>query len=301
MTRREILKHLGFAGTISALSAFATNAGERLRRAIPGTEELLPCVGLGTWRTFDVGPGESERSPLLHVLRNFVRKEARIVDTSPMYGKSQKVLGELSDTLSIDSDLFLATKVWTSGETEGKDQMENSMKLLKRKKIDLLQIHNLVDWQTQLKTLRAWRDQGRIRYIGITHYIDGMHSTMETILKSNPIDFIQVNYSLGTRNAERRLLPVAADYGKAVIINRPFEEGALFDRMKNIPFPEWARQEINCQSWAQLFLKFILSNSAVTCTIPATSNPLHLLENVEAATTLLPDEKQRQKMIALLR
>jgi diketogulonate reductase-like aldo/keto reductase len=300
MTRREILKHLGFAGAASAFSAFAANADKRLKRAIPGTEELLPCVGLGTWRTFDVGPEESERSPLSDVLRNLVRKEGRVVDTSPMYGKSQEVLGELSETLSIGSDLFLATKVWTSGETAGKEQIENSMNLLRRKKIDLLQIHNLVDWQTHLKTLREWKDQGRARYIGITHYIEGMHPNMETILKNNPIDFIQVNYSLGTRNADKRLLPAAADYGKAVIINRPFEEGALFDRVKNITFPEWARQELNCNSWAQLFLKFILSNPSVTCTIPATSNPVHLLENVEAATTLLPDEKQRQKMIALL-
>jgi diketogulonate reductase-like aldo/keto reductase len=218
------------------------------------------------------------------------------VDSSPMYGSSEKVVGDLSTLENLNEKLFMATKVWTTGKQEGIRQMENSFSLLRRRKMDLMQIHNLVDWKTHIKTLREWKESGKIRYIGLTHYTDSAHPTLESIITAEPIDFIQINYSLRDRNAEKSLLPTAREKEVAVLINRPFEEGALFNLVKGKALPEWAAS-FDCNSWGQFFLKFILANQAVTCVIPGTSKPKHLLDNLEAGQGKLPDEKQREQMI----
>lgn len=300
MNRRESLKKLTLAGmAISASPLLSFPMNQIKHRIIPSTKESLPMVGLGTWQTFDVGADSSEREPLKEVLKMLVSQGGSVIDSSPMYGNSESVVGELSSELDINKKLFIATKVWTSGKENGIRQMEDSFKLLRRDQIDLLQIHNLVDWQTHLSTLREWKDQGRIRYIGLTHYTDSAHGTIESIISKNQIDFIQINYSVNRRNAEKRLLPLAADRNVAVFINRPFEEGALFNKVKGKQLPEWAK-EFDCKSWGQLFLKFILSNPHVTCIIPGTSKVKHLMDNLGAAVGKLPDEKQRQQIIDTL-
>ena len=269
------------------------------KRKIPSSSEQLPCIGVGTWQTFDVGNSASQRDPLKEVLINLIKNHGSVIDSSPMYGASEKVVGELSHGLNLNDKLFIATKVWTSGEREGINQMNNSFSLLKRTKIDLMQIHNLVDWQTHLKTLRKWKEEGKIRYIGLTHYTDSSHDTLISVIKNNPVDFVQVNYNLLDRHAEEKLLPFAQEKNVAVLINRPFEEGALFSRAKGKQLPEWV-SEFDCTSWAQLFLKFILSNQAVTCVIPGTSKVTHLLDNLQAGSGRLPNADHKKKMIELI-
>jgi diketogulonate reductase-like aldo/keto reductase len=274
-------------------------AAAMLKRKIPSSGELLPAIGLGTWQTFDVGNAAAEREPLKEVLKTLIDKGATVVDSSPMYGSSEKVVGDLSTELNLNAKLFIATKVWTNGKDEGIAQMNRSFNLLQRKKVDLMQIHNLVDWQIHLKTLRDWKEQGRIRYLGITHYTESAYSKIEDILKNNPIDFLQINYSMLSRTAEERLFPLAKEKGVAIIINQPFEEGALFQRVKGKALPAWA-SEFDCNSWGQFFLKFILSNSAVTCVIPGTSKPHHMADNAGAGFGKLPDENQRQQMLRFI-
>jgi diketogulonate reductase-like aldo/keto reductase len=208
-------------------------------------------------------------------------------------------VGDLSTEIGLNDKLFIATKVWTSGEADGIQQMNNSFSLLRRKKIDLMQIHNLVDWQTHIKTLRKWKDEGRIRYLGVTHYTESAYSTLEQILKTTQLDFLQINYSLLSRKAEERLFPLAREKKVAVIINQPFEEGALFGRVKGKSLPAWAK-EFDCNSWGQFFLKFILSNDAVTCVIPGTSKPHHMLDNLGAGFGKLPTVEHRKQMIELI-
>jgi diketogulonate reductase-like aldo/keto reductase len=266
-----------------------------LKRAIPASDEKIPAVGLGTWQTFDAGEGEAERAPLKLVLKTLVENGGRVVDSSPMYGNSERVVGDLSTDLKINSQLFVATKVWTRGKEAGIQQMNNSFALLKRKKIDLMQIHNLVDWEVHYKTLRQWKDEGKIRYVGITHYTEGAYGSIEQILKTTPIDFLQINYSMLSRKAEERLFPLAQEKKVAVIINQPFEEGALFSRVKGKTLPEWAK-EFDCNSWGQFFLKFILAQPAVTCVIPGTSKAHHMLDNLHAAYGKLPSESQLLQM-----
>lgn len=271
-----------------------------LQRIIPSTGERLPSIGVGTWQTFNVGSSDAERKPLRDVLQKMIELGSKVIDSSPMYGTSEAVVGDLSTQAGLNEKLFIATKVWTTGQLEGINQMNQSFIFMKRKKIDLMQVHNLVDWQTHLKTLLKWKEEGRIRYIGITHYTDSTHATLADIIKNNPIDFVQVNYNLLDWNAEKVLLPAAIEKKVAVIINRPFEEGALFRRVSGKELPEWA-SEFDCKSWAQFFLKFILSHPAVTCAIPGTSKVTHLVDNLGAATGRLPDEAQRNKMKDLLR
>jgi diketogulonate reductase-like aldo/keto reductase len=266
-----------------------------LQRIIPSTGEKLPAVGVGTWQTFNVGQSEADRRPLKEVLQKMIELGATMIDSSPMYGNSEAVVGDLSTEVQVNDKLFIATKVWTTGMAEGINQMNESFIFLKRKKIDLMQVHNLVDWQTHLKTLRKWKEEGKIRYIGITHYTDSSHGTLAEIIRNNPIDFVQVNYNLLDWNAENVLFPTAVDRKVAVIVNRPFEEGALFRRVAGKELPEWA-SEFDCKSWAQFFLKFILSHPAVTCAIPGTSKISHLVDNLGAATGKLPDESQRNRM-----
>ncbi len=270
-----------------------------LKRVIHSSGEKIPAVGLGTWQTFDAGISPEERDPLRNVLKKLVERGGSVIDSSPMYGRSEQVVGDLSAELKLNDKLFLATKVWTTGEQEGIRQMNNSFSLLKRKTIDLMQIHNLVDWKIHLKTLNLWKEQGKIRYIGITHYTEGAYLSMEDIMKKHKLDFIQLNYSLASRRAEERLLPLALEKNIAVVVNQPFEEGSLFRMVKGKDLPEWSR-EFDCTSWAQFFLKFILSHPAVTCVIPGTSKPNHMADNIAAAFGKLPSDQQREQMIKFI-
>jgi diketogulonate reductase-like aldo/keto reductase len=251
------------------------------RRPIPRTKEPIPVIGLGTSGTFDVELDAEARQRIGRVLTRFHESGGRVVDTSPMYGRSEAVVGTLAAEARIAGDLFIATKVWTRGRDEGIRQMEASSRLLKRDRIDLMQVHNLIDTTTHLATLDAWKKEGRVRYTGITHYVPSAFDDLERVMREHKPDFVQLCYSVGRREAETRLLPLAADLGIAVLVNRPFEDGGLFRAVKGKPLPPWAA-EAGCASWSQLFLKFILAQPAVTCVIPATGNPSHLEDNVAA-------------------
>lgn len=268
-----------------------------LTRKIPATGESLPVIGLGTYHAFDVGDSPSEREPLGEVLRTFAEMGGKLVDSSPMYGRSEEVVGEIAASLGLRPKLFLATKVWTSGRQAGLGQMEASLEKLRAGSLDLMQVHNLVDAETHLDTLREWKAEGRIRYIGVTHYKAAGHGEVAKIMASQPLDFIQINYSAGEREAEDRLLPMALERGVAVIANRPFAGGDLFRRLARRPLPEWAA-EIDCRSWAQLMLKYAVSHPAVTCAIPGTSKPAHLRDNMDAGYGPLPDAGLRARIAA---
>ena len=269
-------------------------------RPIPRTGEQLPAVGLGTWQTFDVGVNAPERAELTEVLKGFAAQGGRVVDSSPMYGQAERVVGDLTADLGVRGKLFFATKVWTSGREAGIRQMESSFKLMRAGTMDLMQVHNLLDVNTHARTLREWKAAGRIRYAGITHYHAGAHADLERLLRTREWDFAQFNYSLAEPEAEARLLPACAEMGVAVIVNRPFAEGALFRRVKGRDLPAWA-EEIDCASWAQFFLKWIVSHPAVTCAIPGTSRVAHLQDNLKAATGRLPDAAMRKRMAEYLR
>ena len=272
--------------------------GGAIVRAIPSSGETLPVIGLGTWQTFDVGTG-AERASRQQVLQRFAELGGRVVDSSPMYGRAEAVVGELAAELGLRDRLFLATKVWTRGREAGVAQMEASRRHLGAKVVDLMQVHNLVDWRTHLTTLRDWKQAGRIRYLGVTHYTASAHGELESVIRTEPLDFVQLNYSLAERDAERRLLPLAADRGVAVLVNRPFAEGGLFRRVRGRAVPPWAA-EIGCRTWAQLFLKWIVAQPAVTCVIPATSRREHLEDNMQAGLDPLPDAPTRQRIAKLL-
>jgi aryl-alcohol dehydrogenase-like predicted oxidoreductase len=276
-----------------------TTMSTMLTRPIPRTGEALPVIGLGTWQTFDVGEDEAERAPCREVLSAFLAAGGRVVDSSPMYGRAETVTGDLVADLGKVGTPFLATKVWTRGKDRGIDEMRRSMTRMRTERMDLMQVHNLVDWKTHLPVLRAWKEAGTIRYLGVTHYDHGAFDELEAILRDEALDFIQLPYNLADRTAEKRLLPAARDTGTAVLVMRPFAEGALFDRVKGKALPAWAA-DFDCASWAQFFLKFLLGHPAVSCPIPATSKPKHLADNVAAGTGRLPDEATRQKMAALL-
>jgi diketogulonate reductase-like aldo/keto reductase len=250
---------------------------------------------VGTWQTFDVGNDAAARAPLREVLSVLAKAGGRTVDSSPMYGSSESVTGALVAEIGLRDKLFMATKVWTSGRSEGIRQMEQSFDRLRVKRMDLMQIHNLVDVATHTRTLQEWKQNARVRYIGITHYASSAYAEVERRLKSTPYDFLQINYSLGERDSALRVLPLAQDRKVAVIVNRPFAEGALFRRTKGRPLPPWAA-ELGIRSWAQYFLKWILAHPAVTCVIPGTAKPEHMLDNVAAGSGPLPDEAQRRQM-----
>lgn len=297
ISRRGALKLIG-VGTAAAMGALigdAAGPAEAPRTAkIPSSGEALPVIGLGTWQTFDVGASDTERAPLGEVLTEFVRLGGRVVDCSPMYGQSESVLGDLAVQGGVRPKLFVATKVWTSGRDAGVRQMEQSIAKL-RGPVDLLQVHNLIDAATHLATLAEWKRAGRIRYLGVTHYTAGAHDDVARAIERWPLDFIQINYSVGEREAERRLLPLARERGVAVIANRPFAGGELFRRLQRQPLPPWAA-EASAVSWAQLLLKFVVSHPAITCAIPATSRLTHLRENLGAAFGPLPDAALRARI-----
>ena len=303
MTRSEFLKLAAAAASLCAaprLLAAEAPVTERMHtRPIPSTREALPVVGCGTWRTFDVGPTANDRAPLVDVLQILFASGGSVIDSSPMYGAAESAVGDVLATMRARDRAFIATKVWTTGRESGIAQMKRSMELLRTERIDLLQVHNLVDWQTQLATLRAWKKEGRIRYLGITHYTPSAYGELESVMRAETPDFVQLDYALNDRVAEERLLPFAQDRGIAVIVNRPFGGGGLLASMQGRPLPVWAA-DIGCTSWAQVLLKFVLANPAVTCVIPGTGRPEHMKDNVRAGFGSYPDAALRAKMVATL-
>jgi len=257
-------------------------------RMIPSSGQPLPVIGCGTWLGFDVGRRPLEIDQRGKVLDALFDAGGSVIDSSPMYGSAEEVVGELLGRRTEREQAFIATKVWTTGKRAGIEQMERSMRLLQRKQIDLMQVHNLVDWQTHLATLREWKAQKRISYIGVTHYTESGYAELENVMESEPLDFVQFNYSAAARSAEQRLLPLAAQRGLAVLVNLPLGGGKLLKSLSTKPLPKWAR-EIGCESWNQVLLKFALSHPAVTCAIPGTSRPDHMRENAEAGEGDLPE------------
>lgn len=267
-------------------------------RIIPSTGEPLSVVGLGTWKRFDVAP-TGDLHPQIQVLKTLHAAGGRLIDCSPMYGQAEEVVGKTTLASGLAQNFFYATKVWTTGKAEGIRQMEDSFKKMQVQVMDLMQIHNLVDWKTHLQTLRQWKEKGRIRYIGITHYLDEHHTELENIIRSEKIDFVQFNYSVTNRHAEQRLLPACADHGVATLINRPFGTGSLFGMVASTPLPSWIA-EAGIRSWSQFFLKYLLGHPAVTCVIPATANPVHMQENASAGEEPVVDERLRKQMAAFI-
>ena len=267
-----------------------------LTRPIPVSGEEIPVIGLGTWQTFDVGPNARERATLQEVLDALAASGGRpMVDTSPMYGNAETVLGDLMAARALHPSLFVATKVWTSGREAGIRQMESSLQKLRTERVDLMQVHNLVDVEAHLDTLQGWQRDGRVRYVGVTHYTASAHDALARVISSHNVDFVQLNYSVGEPEAERRLLPLCQGRGIAVIVNRPFGGGGLVRRLSSRPLPDWAA-EIGCTSWGQLLLKWVVAHPAVTCVIPATSKPAHLQEDLAAGDGPLPDEDLRARI-----
>jgi aryl-alcohol dehydrogenase-like predicted oxidoreductase len=266
-----------------------------LTRAIPQSQEALPVVGFGTWQTFDIGTDAQEFERRKEVLAVLFGAGGKLIDSSPMYGSAEAVVGRLLREMQAHDKAFLATKVWTRGQASGVNQMQASLANLQTRSIDLMQIHNLVDWKTHLRTLRAWKEQKRFRYIGITHYTVPELDSLADIIRDERLDFVQFGYSLNVRAAETRLLPLAAERGVAVIANQPFDSGSLFAKVRGKSLPSWA-SEFDCASWGQFFLKYILSHAAVTCVIPGTAKPEHARDNVAAGFGRLPEAAERQRM-----
>lgn len=293
MRRREFL--LAAAASPLLLRSAMAAPAKMITRKIPRSGEALPVIGMGTWQTFDT----DDTASLKPVMRTFVDGGAKLVDSSPMYGRAETAVGEVGGPLR--DKLFLATKVWTSGREAGEKQMAESMRRMKAgATLDLMQIHNLLDWQTHLATMRKWKADGKFRYLGITHYQLGAFPEMERILRTEKLDFVQLPYSIGVREAEKRLLQAAADTGTAVIVMRPFEAGALFGKIRSQPLPAFAA-EFDARTWAQFFLKYILAHPAVTCAIPATNKAEHMADDLSAGVGKLPDAAQRRKMIEWLK
>ncbi|MCX7155160.1 MAG: aldo/keto reductase [Rhodocyclales bacterium] len=293
-SRRRFLHHslaLSGLGMMPSLACAATPAS----RVIPADGRRLAVVGLGTWQTFDVGTDAAARDNLGRLLSRFVELGGELIDSSPMYGSAESVVGDLAGARKLRDRLFLATKVWTSGRDAGIAQMEESLRRLKSPRIELMQIHNLKDWKLHLPVLRAWKAEGRIRHIGITHFSPGAYAEIEDILRTEPLDFLQINYSLAEQESARHLLPLAAARGVAVIANRPFAEGALFGRVKDRTLPA-AAADHGCRSWAQLFLRWILAHPAVTCAIPASNRIEHLEDNMAAGMGALPGFEEQKAL-----
>jgi aryl-alcohol dehydrogenase-like predicted oxidoreductase len=292
--RRDFLKLAGAAALAGSLPTGAA-APAMHTRPIPSSSEALPVIGLGTAHQFDVPSDPESLGPLRQVLETLIGQGARVVDTSPMYGRAEAVLGHLLEAQKLHDRTFLATKVWTRGLQDGISQMKASLALLRTDSVDLMQVHNLIDWRTHMDTLRAWKEQGTIRYTGMTHYRTDAFGELGEAMRAARPDFVQLNYSILTPDAEERLLPLARDLGVAVLVNLPYERGEVFKRVQGKALPPVAA-ELGCASWGQFFLKWILGNPAVTCVIPGTSRPTHALDNAGAGFGPLPDEAQRAEM-----
>jgi len=298
ITRRYFLQGLGVMSAGLALMPKTTfgQTRQQITRAIPSSGERIPVIGMGTSRTFDVGNDPTARSQLQEVLQAFFDNGGALIDSSPMYGNAESVVGDLLKNVRNKDALFAATKVWTYGKQSGIDQMQESMQHMGVGVMDLMQIHNLRDWKIHLPTLRQWKQEGKIRYIGITTSHGRSHSDLMQIMRTEELDFVQFTYNIGNRAVEDSLLPLAADRGIATLVNRPFQRGALFRDVKGKALPEWAK-EFDCQSWGQFFLKFTVSHPAVTCAIPATSKAHHMADNMAAGFGRLPDAEMRNRMI----
>lgn len=296
--RRLFLKQLAGLGTAILLKPVGSLAAERpaVTKAIPATGERLPVIGMGSWITFDVGNDSYERAVRARVMQAFFDNGGALIDSSPMYGSSEEVIGEGLKTIKNKDKLFAATKVWVLGKRSGIRQMEDSQKLWSVTRFDLMQIHNMLDWETHWETLREWKAEGRVRYVGITTSHGRRHEDLAKAMEKTPFDFVQFTYNLNDREVEQRLLPLAAEREMAVIINRPFDGGSIFRRVRGKPLPLWVA-EFDCTNWAQYFLKFIVSHPAVTCAIPATSKVDHMLENMGAGFGSLPDAAMRKRMV----
>ncbi len=297
MSRRNFITSLATLLAVTWLAPLKLRAADKIliRKIIPATGEALPVIGMGTSRTFDIGTDESALTGLIEVIQKFFAEGGRLIDSSPMYGSAEQVIGTLLNRGNIKEQLFSATKVWTDGEHAGVRQMEDSLRKWDIPSFDLMQIHNLRDWKIHLKTLRTWKEEGKIRYIGITTSHGQSHRELEEILRNEPFDFVQFSYNIENRNAEERLFPLAAERGIATLINRPYQRGSLFRKVKGKPLPEWAA-ECDCSSWGQFFLKFNASHPAVTCVIPATTKVHHMEDNMAAGFGRLPDTVMRQRM-----
>ena len=296
LSRKEFIRLSGNTAAGLLFLPYSLNFQSKLvLRKIPSTGELIPAIGLGSWLTFDVGNNEEDLSARRNVLKTFYELGGRVVDSSPMYARSEAVIGRLAGDLNLTDKFWFATKVWTNGEGSGKRQIEDSIRLFK-KTPTLFQVHNLLDYSTQIKTIRKLKEEGKIKYAGVTHYLNSAHGDLENLIQNDKPDFIQINLSIRNRAAEDRLLPLSADKGVAVIINRPFETGAMFDSVGNAPLPTWAK-DWGIKTWASYFLKYIISNPAVSCTIPATRRVDHLKENMDAILEPLPDTATRKKMV----
>ena len=296
MNRRDLLLGAAAAGLVAGARGEAPAAGP-MQRAIPASGEQIPVIGLGTSRTFDVAADAAARAPLAAVLDEFLRGGGRVIDSSPMYGRAEEVTGDLLRAAGAAPRIFAATKVWTDGREAGIAQMNESLRRMGVARMDLMQVHNLKDWRTQLATLREWKAAGRIRYIGITTSFAPQYAEFEAVMRAEPLDFVQLNYSLGERESEKVLLPLARERGIATLINRPFMRAELFRRVAGRPLPGWAA-EIGCTSWGQVFLKWILAHPAVTCVIPASSKAANMRDNMLAGFGPLPDEALREKIAA---
>ena len=300
MDRRNVLRALAMAASATQLPARAAVAQPdtlptMAARKIPSSGEMLPAIGLGTWQSFDVGAEAAARAPLENVLREFVALGGKLIDSSPMYARSEEVAGDSIAKLGLREKFFIATKVWTTGKAAGIAQMEDSMKKLRAKPIELMQVHNLLDVDTHLRTLGEYKREGRVRYVGVTHYTASAFDAVAKAIRAHAVDFLQINYSVGEREAERQLLPLARERGIAVIVNRPFAGGELLRRLRGTALPAYAA-EIDCTSWEQLLLKFVVSHPSVTCAIPATARVEHLQDNMGAGRGRMPDEKLRARI-----
>jgi diketogulonate reductase-like aldo/keto reductase len=298
ITRREFLQATGsslVAGSLAPWTGAIAGDPGILRKPIPSSGEALPVIGMGTWQTFHVGPDPAERAPLRDVLRVFFDRGGTLIDSSPMYAEAEAVVGDLVADIGEHERLFSATKVWTYGREAGIEQMQRSFRRMRVEQMGLMQVHNLRDWRLHLPTLREWQAQGRIRYIGITTSNPNQYEDFAAVMRSEKLDFVQLNYDIRTRDAEDILLPLAADRGMAVLVNRPFGGGNLFARVRGQELPAWAA-DFDCASWAQFFLKFVVSHPAVTCAIPATSKPEHAADNMGAGFGRLPEEETRARM-----
>ena len=298
ITRRLFLQTAGLmsAGFAVMPKALFGETAKRITRPIPSSGEQIPVIGMGTSRTFDIGDDPNKRLQLVQVLQTFFDKGGAVIDSSPMYGSAETVVGDLLTSVSNKEALFAATKVWTYGKQNGIEQMRQSMRRMGVEVMDLMQIHNLRDWKIHLPTLRQWKAEGKIRYIGITTSHGRSHAELEQIMKTEALDFVQFTYSIANRTVEERLLPLAADRGMATLINRPFPRGELFQKVRGKSLPDWSA-EFDCRSWGQFFLKFIVSHPAVTCVIPATSKVHHMQDNMAAGYGQLPTKDMRKRML----
>ena len=299
-TRRTVLKVVGVSSLTPSMALQATDAKNYMaRRIIPSTGELLPVIGLGTSRVFDTNLSEKSLNPRKEIVKALLDHGGSLMDTSPMYGRAEEVTGKIAQDLKINDRLFLATKVWIEGKEAGEIQMNASSKKLNKAVIDLMQIHNLLDWKTHIKTLYEWKEQGKINYIGISHFRSNAFNQIEKIIAKERIDFAQFNYSLEEREAEKRLLPLCREKGVATLINRPFMRGKLFKAVARKKLPSWT-YEYNVNTWSQFFLKFILANQAVTTVIPATSNPAHMIDNLIGGIGPIPEVGLQKKMVEVV-